>query len=47
MNAMQGFPVFSTVIEANFLQKGETMMARHLLTEEDKRNIRDLARIQG
>ena len=44
MNAMQGFPVFSTVIEANFLQKGETMMARHLLTEEDKRNIRDLAR---
>ena len=44
MNAMQGFPVFSTVIEANFLQKGETMMAKHLLTEEDKRSIRELAR---
>jgi DNA replication licensing factor MCM2 len=44
MNAMQGFPVFSTVIQANFIQKGETMLARHLLTEEDKRNIRELAR---
>jgi DNA replication licensing factor MCM2 len=44
MNAMQGFPVFSTVIEANFIQKGDTMLARHLLTEEDKRRIRELSR---
>ncbi|CAM9707302.1 unnamed protein product [Chrysoparadoxa australica] len=42
-----GFPVFSTLIEANFLQKKEDLLSVYTLTEEDKRAIQQLAKTPG
>jgi DNA replication licensing factor MCM2 len=39
-----GFPVFSTMIEANHIQKKEELMASHMLTDEDKRDIMKLSK---
>ncbi|KAJ2709612.1 MCM DNA helicase complex subunit, partial [Coemansia spiralis] len=44
LNNRQGFPVFSTVIEANHVSKRADEFAAVRLTEEDKRAIRALAR---
>ncbi|KAJ2799599.1 MCM DNA helicase complex subunit [Coemansia guatemalensis] len=44
LNNRQGFPVFSTVIEANHVSKRADEFAAVRLTEEDKRTIRGLAR---
>jgi DNA replication licensing factor MCM2 len=44
LNTRQGFPVFNTVVEANFVQKKQDAMAIYSLTEEDKARIHDLAR---
>ncbi|KAI9505952.1 DNA replication licensing factor MCM2 [Coemansia spiralis] len=47
LNTRQGFPVFSTVIEANHVSKRADEFAAVRLTEEDKRAIRTLARDEG
>jgi len=39
-----GFPVFSTVIEANHVNKKEDLFAAFRLTEEDERRIRRLSK---
>ncbi|KAJ2719462.1 MCM DNA helicase complex subunit [Coemansia sp. Benny D115] len=44
LNSRQGFPVFSTVIEANHVSKRADEFAAVRLTEDDKRLIRGLAR---
>ncbi|KAI0047520.1 MCM-domain-containing protein [Auriscalpium vulgare] len=44
LNAKNGFPVFSTVIEANHINKKEDLFAAFRLTEEDEKEIRALAR---
>ncbi|KAJ1878666.1 MCM DNA helicase complex subunit, partial [Kickxella alabastrina] len=44
LNSRQGFPVFSTVIEANHVSKRADEFAAVRLTEEDRRLIRGLAR---
>ncbi|KAG9221036.1 hypothetical protein CCMSSC00406_0002364 [Pleurotus cornucopiae] len=44
LNSKNGFPVFSTVIEANHVNKKEDLFAAFRLTEEDEREIRLLAR---
>ncbi|KAJ2356162.1 MCM DNA helicase complex subunit [Coemansia erecta] len=44
LHQKQGFPVFSTVIEANHVSKRADEFAAVRLTEEDKRAIRGLAR---
>jgi DNA replication licensing factor MCM2 len=47
LNAKNGFPVFATVIEANHISKKEDMFASFRLTEEDLREMRDLAKDEG
>ncbi|KAI0260810.1 MCM-domain-containing protein [Gloeopeniophorella convolvens] len=44
LNAKNGFPVFSTILEANHINKKEDLFAAFRLTEEDEREIRALAR---
>jgi DNA replication licensing factor MCM2 len=44
LNAKNGFPVFATVIEANYISKKEDLFASFKLTEDDERQIRQLAR---
>ncbi|KAJ3005953.1 hypothetical protein NUW54_g4119 [Trametes sanguinea] len=44
LNSKNGFPVFSTVIEANHVNKKEDQFAAFRLTEEDEKEIRALAR---
>lgn len=44
LNSKNGFPVFSTVIEANQITKKEDMYASIHLTEEDEKMIRTMAR---
>ncbi|KAG8750880.1 MCM DNA helicase complex subunit, partial [Ceratobasidium sp. 423] len=44
LNAKNGFPVFSTVIEANYINKKEDLFAAYRLTEQDEREIREAAR---
>ncbi|KAK7692874.1 MCM DNA helicase complex subunit [Cerrena zonata] len=44
LNAKNGFPVFSTIIEANHVNKKEDQFAAFRLTEEDEKEIRQLAR---
>lgn len=41
---MHGFPVFATIIEANYISKKEDFFASFKLTEEDEREIRELAK---
>jgi DNA replication licensing factor MCM2 len=44
LNTVHGFPVFATIIEANHISKKEDFFAAFRLTEEDERQIRELAR---
>ena len=44
LNTKNGFPVFSTVIEANHVNKKEDMFATVRLSEEDEKAIRQMAR---
>ncbi|CDO72806.1 hypothetical protein BN946_scf184994.g59 [Trametes cinnabarina] len=44
LNSKNGFPVFSTVIEANHVNKKEDQFAAFRLTEEDEKEIRAMAR---
>lgn len=43
LNNKNGFPVFTTIIEANFICKKQDQFAEFRLTEEDQREIRRLA----
>eukprot|EP00698_Gefionella_okellyi_P017986 TRINITY_DN5349_c0_g1_i1.p1 TRINITY_DN5349_c0_g1~~TRINITY_DN5349_c0_g1_i1.p1 ORF type:complete len:910 (-),score=254.80 TRINITY_DN5349_c0_g1_i1:47-2776(-) len=44
LNNKQGFPVFSTIIEANFIAKKEDAVASSNLTTEERKEILKLAR---
>ncbi|KAF9481543.1 MCM-domain-containing protein [Pholiota conissans] len=44
LNAKNGFPVFSTIIEANHINKKEDLFAAFRLTEEDEKEMRNLAK---
>ncbi|KIR41925.1 minichromosome maintenance protein 2 [Cryptococcus deuterogattii 99/473] len=44
LNTKNGFPVFSTVLEANHINKKEDLFASVRLTEEDEKMIRTMAR---
>ncbi|TFY52185.1 hypothetical protein EVJ58_g10154 [Rhodofomes roseus] len=44
LNSKNGFPVFSTVLEANHINKKEDQFAAFRLTEEDEKEIRTLAK---
>ncbi|KAF5321522.1 hypothetical protein D9619_001875 [Psilocybe cf. subviscida] len=44
LNAKNGFPVFSTIIEANHVNKKEDLFAAFRLTEEDERQMRALSK---
>ena len=44
LNSKNGFPVFSTIIEANHVNKKEDLFAAFRLTEEDEKEMRNLAR---
>ncbi|KAF8967838.1 MCM2/3/5 family-domain-containing protein [Flammula alnicola] len=44
LNSKNGFPVFSTIIEANHVNKKEDLFAAFRLTEEDEREMRNLAK---
>ena len=44
LNTQHGFPVFSTVIEANHINKKADRYSSYRLTEEDERAIRELSR---
>jgi len=44
LNVKNGFPVFSTVIEANSIGKQEDQFAAFRLTDEDRQEIHRLAR---
>ena len=43
LNAKQGFPVFSTSIEANFIAKKADLLSTFLITEDDRKEIQRLA----
>ncbi|OCF57773.1 minichromosome maintenance protein 2 [Kwoniella mangroviensis CBS 10435] len=44
LNTKNGFPVFSTVLEANHINKKEDLFAAVRLTEEDEKMIRSMAK---
>ncbi|KAG8956211.1 MCM DNA helicase complex subunit [Tulasnella sp. 424] len=44
LNAKNGFPVFSTIIEANHVNKKEDSFAAFRLTQEDEKEIRRMSR---
>jgi len=44
LNTKNGFPVFSTVLEANHINKKEDLYAAVRLTEEDEKMIRNMAK---
>ena len=44
LNVKNGFPVFSTVIEANSVSKQKDQFAAFKLTDEDRQEIHRLAR---
>lgn len=46
LNIKNGFPVFSTILEANHILKKEDLYSSFRLTEEDEKHIRALARDQ-
>ena len=43
LNAQNGFPVFATLIEANFVQKREDLLSSLRVTDADKRRLRQMA----
>ncbi|KAF2671180.1 minichromosome maintenance protein 2 [Microthyrium microscopicum] len=44
LNNKNGFPVFATILEANYVVKSHDQLAGFRITEEDERQIRRLAR---
>ena len=44
LNARNGFPVFTTQVEANWLSKSEDKFASFRLTDEDKDEINRLSK---
>lgn len=44
LNIQSGFPVFSTQIEANHVQKTQELLSSRMLTEDDRNEIRSLAK---
>lgn len=44
LNTKNGFPVFATVIEGNFVSKKQDLFSAYKLTEEDKDDIELLAK---
>ena len=44
LNTANGFPVFATVIEANYIVKKDDKLAVASLTDEDVRTIHQLAK---
>lgn len=44
LNSRNGFPVFATILEANYVVKSHDQLAGFRLTEDDERQIRHLAR---
>ena len=44
LNRKSGFPVFSTLVEANHVQKKEELLSSHMLTDEEKREIHSTPR---
>jgi hypothetical protein len=39
LNTKNGFPVFATLIEANFIHKKEDLFSAYKLTDEDKHEV--------
>ncbi|XP_038903137.1 DNA replication licensing factor MCM2 [Benincasa hispida] len=44
LNTKNGFPVFSTVVEANYITKKQDLFSAYKLTQEDKEEIEKLAK---
>jgi len=44
LNRKSGFPVFSTMIEANHVQRREELLSSRMLTDEDKKEILKLSK---
>ena len=44
LNTKNGFPVFATVIEANYVTKKQDLFSAYKLTQEDKEEIEKLAK---
>jgi DNA replication licensing factor MCM2 len=44
LNTKNGFPVFSTVIEANYVTKKQDLFSAYKLTQEDKEEIEQLSK---
>lgn len=44
LNTKNGFPVFATVVEANYVQKKQDLFAAYKLTDEDKADIQRLSK---
>lgn len=44
LNTKNGFPVFATVVEANYVSKKQDLFSSYKLTQEDKDEIEKLAK---
>lgn len=44
LNTKNGFPVFATVVEANYVAKKQDLFSAYRLTDEDKAEIEKLAK---
>lgn len=44
LNTKNGFPVFATVVEANYVTKKQDLFSAYKLTQEDKEEIEKLGR---
>ena len=44
LNTKNGFPVFATVVEANYITKKQDLFSAYKLTQEDKEQIELLAK---
>ncbi len=44
LNTKNGFPVFATVVEANYVSKKQDLFAAYKLTDEDKAEIEKYAK---
>eukprot|EP01132_Coremiostelium_polycephalum_P001305 gene1305-1647_t len=44
LNHQHGFPVFATIIEANYVNKKEDLLSSFVMTEEDEKEIRRLSK---
>lgn len=44
LNTKNGFPVFATVVEANYVTKKQDLFSAYKLTQEDKTQIEELSK---